>query len=304
MKLFIVFICMVFLLSGCGAQKLPEDSSSLPESKSSLSQAESELSSLLESSSQPEESSLSSQGEAPSSEAEPEESGLLSEVDSSAAELNLEEETAGFEKNYYETIDPALFDDAFYEAYFILEGGRIDSSKIVEVNGPVYTIHIIDEFDAFISDFESGKPLSEMIEPHVYYSTLIGSTIQPEGETALLDKDGSRFKVDSVVSDSGTDFYFPSDKTLLSQICKLYEPEETTVQYVNLNPAGEGILFSDGKQEHIVFFYTAFVPGLEKGVLYSASYVMSAISAERDDIAHPPVEMEVNSDGEINAVTG
>ena len=53
-----------------------------------------------------------------------------------------------------------------------------------------------------------------------------------------------------------------------------------------------------------MFFYTAFVPGLEKGVLYSASYVMSAISAERDNIAHPPVEMEVNSDGEINAVTG
>lgn len=136
------------------------------------------------------------------------------------------------------------------------------------------------------------------------YSTSVGSTRSPEGETALLDKDGSRFKVDSVVSDSGTDFYFPSDKTLLSRICELYDPDQTTVQYVNLNPAGEGILFLDGTQEHIVFFYTAFVPGLEKGVLYSAAYVVSAISAERDDIAHPPVEMEVNPDGEINAVTG
>lgn len=67
-----------------------------------------------------------------------------------------------------------------------MEGGRIDSSKIVEVNGPIYHIRIINEFDAFISDFENGEPLAEIIEPRVYYSTSVGSTRSPEGETVLL----------------------------------------------------------------------------------------------------------------------
>ena len=44
--------------------------------------------------------------------------------------------------------------------------------------------------------------------------------------------------------------------------------------------------------------------GVEANVLYSADQVMEKITAAKDYIVRPSVEMEVNSDGEINAVTG
>ena len=43
---------------------------------------------------------------------------------------------------------------------------------------------------------------------------------------------------------------------------------------------------------------------MSANILYSADQVMEKIIAAKDYIVRPSVEMEVNSDGEINAVAG
>lgn len=305
MKLFIAFICMVLLLSGCNAQKLPEDSGSLLENESSLSQAESELSSQPESSSSPEESSLSSQGEASSSGVEPEESGLFSEADSAAAELDLEEEIAGFERNYYEVMDPGLFDDAFYEANHILHGGKIDCSKIVQCYESIYNLAVEEDFDEFVAAYKQGTPLSKLIQAtNSYYTTVSGEWDVIPG-TAEMEKVGNDFIVGTVYeTDNGSMFCFPENNELYSELCTRYDSDHTYATFTIFYGVGCTIVLSDGEQESVIFMDTIPELQLKANVLNSADQAMEKIIAARDSIVQPQYEPEVNSDGEINAVTG
>ena len=311
MKLFIAFICMVLLLSGCNAQKLPEDSSSLPESESSLSQTEFESSSLPEFSSQPEESSLSSQNEASSYGQEVSEPGSTSgSLQSQADETISAADISAFEAKYYLLLGADAFDEQFYsENGEMLDWGKIDTSKVVQIYQLIYeNPSDADEFDAFVAAYKQGGSISELIEPKDMYYANVNVTNQSYSTGMVtLEKENDRFMINSSYLGDDNDswlFSFPNNGTLAADICSRYDPAATEVKFVMFSFIGCGLLFSDGQQESIVFTYPIQDLRVKANVLYSTDQVMENIIAARDSIVRPQHEPEVNSDGEINYWVG
>ena len=308
MKYTLFRICLILLLSGCVSAAQPEDSSSLPESESSLSQAESESSSLPEISSQPEEFFLSSQSETSSYGQEVSEPGLASgSLQSQAGEAVSAADISAFEAKYYLPLGADAFDEQFYsENEGVLLGSTIDESKVVQSYELIYDPTIETDFDSLVTEFKHGKSFSELIRPTVYYYTLAsGGNRDAVPGTAILEKVNGHFKVDSFVeADKGKVFCISNDQALYKEISDQYDPEEIEMKFITFYNIGYGILISDGQQESIVFTDPNRHLGVEANVLYSADQVMEKIIAAKDYIVRPPVEMEVNSDGEINCIVG
>jgi len=309
MELFIAFICMVLLLSGCNAQKLPEDSSSLSENESSLSQTEFESSSLPEFSSQPEESSLSSQNEASSYGQEVSEPGSTSgSLQSQADETISAADISAFEAIYYLPLGADAFDEQFYsENGEMLDWGKIDTSKVVQSYKLIYeNLSDADEFDAFVAAYKQEGSISELIEPKdMYYANVNVTNRSYSLGTVVLEKENGRYIVGSYyLGDESDKFIFPKSKTLVSEICGLYDPASTEIRLVAFPCIGRGILLYDGQQESVIFMGSGRDLGVEVNVLYSADQVMEKIIAARDSIVQPQYEPEVNSDGEINYRVG
>ena len=308
MKYTLFRICLILLLSGCVSAAQPEDSSSLPESESSLSQAESESSSLPEISSQPEEPSLSSQ-RGTSSYGQVSESGYASgSLQSQADETISAADISAFEAKYYLLLGADAFDEQFYsENGEMLDWGKIDTSKVVQIYQLIYeNPSDADEFDAFVAAYKQRGSISELIEPKdMYYANVNVTNRSYSLGTVVLEKENGRYIVGSYyLGDESDKFIFPKSKTLVSEICGLYDPAFTEIRLVAFPCIGHGILLYDGQQESVIFMGSGRDLGVEVNVLYSADQVMEKIIAARDSIVRPQHEPEVNSDGEINAVTG
>ena len=212
-----------------------------------------------------------------------------------------------FMEKYYTSDSTELLDAQFYlKNEGVLLGSTIDESKVVQSYELIYDPTIETDFDSLVTEFKHGKSFSELIRPTVYYYTLVsGGKRDAIPGTAILEKVNGHFKVDSVVeADKGKAFCTSNDQALYKEISDQYDPEEIEMKFITFYNIGYGILISDGQQESIVFTDPNRHLGVEANVLYSADQVMEKIIAAKDYIVRPPVEMEVNSDGEINCIVG
>lgn len=210
------------------------------------------------------------------------------------------------EGNYYLSSAESLLGESFYRKNAgILQESIVNYSKMVQCYTSIYDLAIEKDFDEFVAAYKQGKSLSGLIQAtNSYYTTVSGEWDVIPG-TAEMKKVGDDFIVGTVYeSDNGKMFCLPEDKTLNSEIDKQYNIDNTYGTFVIIYGIGCGILLSDGKQESVILLLPAQEIDIKTNTLFSADEFMTQINNLKESIVRPPVEMGVNSDGEINCIVG
>lgn len=210
------------------------------------------------------------------------------------------------ENAYYEANYDSLVDNVFYnENAEILNGGFVDSSKIVQGYKPKYDTLTNSGFNSFVNAYKEGKKFYELVEPSEWYYTVVTQNDGDSASSAVMKKDGNNFVIGAVYNgDNGSLFTYPTNSRLSANIALDLNMNNLDAKLITLYGVGYGILFHDSEREYVVFTYPCEGVNISKGTIYTAEEVITIISECKNNIVRDGVEFEINEDGETNYITG